>query len=150
MSGGIYKITNRVNGRFYIGRALNIEARWEAHRSKLRTGKHLNRLMQEDCNKYGLPSFVFEVLESLGDRKQIIKREHEIISRYFDRGDKCYNLIVSSGADHGEGLTSAQRQRRRRDGLDRIARENGFDTWEKLKTAAIRGDVKLESIRPEK
>ncbi len=32
MTTGIYKILNKINGKFYIGSAINIEARWRRHR----------------------------------------------------------------------------------------------------------------------
>ena len=36
MAIGIYKITNTVNGKFYIGSSKNIEIRWRVHRRNLR------------------------------------------------------------------------------------------------------------------
>ncbi|MDR0677008.1 MAG: GIY-YIG nuclease family protein [Elusimicrobiota bacterium] len=31
---GIYKITNNINGKTYIGQSRNIERRWKDHKSK--------------------------------------------------------------------------------------------------------------------
>lgn len=38
---GIYKITNKVNGKSYIGRSVNIKTRWSQHKSSARLGSML-------------------------------------------------------------------------------------------------------------
>jgi predicted GIY-YIG superfamily endonuclease len=40
---GIYKITNLLNGKMYIGSAVNVRKRWHQHRHGLRCNKHDNR-----------------------------------------------------------------------------------------------------------
>lgn len=39
MKSGIYKITNLVNGKLYIGSAVKIQRRWIEHRAQLIAGK---------------------------------------------------------------------------------------------------------------
>ena len=39
---GIYQITNTVNGRVYVGSAVNISDRWYRHKLHLRNGAHLS------------------------------------------------------------------------------------------------------------
>jgi len=34
MISGIYKITNKVNGKVYIGQSVDIERRWKEHRQR--------------------------------------------------------------------------------------------------------------------
>jgi len=58
---GIYKITNTVDGKFYIGSSTNIFRRWREHKSRLRMGKHHSRYLQNAWNKYGEELFSFEV-----------------------------------------------------------------------------------------
>lgn len=144
MSGGIYKITNRINGRFYIGRAINFESRWGDHRSKLKNGKHLNKLLQEDWNRFGSSCFAFEVFEIIGDLSLMAKREYELLKDFYDCGVNCYNLIVSSGAAHGEGLSPKERQKRRREEEREWLRARGFSSWEALHTAILKGEYLLE------
>lgn len=61
-SSGIYKITNIVNNKFYIGSAVNIRKRQNEHFNNLRTNKHENKKLQNSYNKYKKESFKFEVL----------------------------------------------------------------------------------------
>ena len=58
---GIYKITCKENGKVYIGRSINIDERLKSHKRSLVSGKHINKKLQADFNKYGEDAFVFEV-----------------------------------------------------------------------------------------
>ena len=59
---GIYKITNTVDGKFYIGSSCNITKRMCFHRSLLIRDKHYNRHLQSAWNKYGAQAFTFETV----------------------------------------------------------------------------------------
>ena len=60
---GIYMIQNKVNGKIYIGQAVDIEgSRWKKHKSELRGNYHGNEHLQRDWNKYGEESVEFSIL----------------------------------------------------------------------------------------
>jgi group I intron endonuclease len=61
-SSGIYKITNIINNKFYIGSAVNIRKRQNEHFNNLKTNKHENKKLQNSYNKYKKENFKFEVL----------------------------------------------------------------------------------------
>ena len=42
---GIYKITNKLNGRIYIGSSKLFKLRWKQHSKALRNNKHSNILI---------------------------------------------------------------------------------------------------------
>ena len=48
---GIYKIINKVNGKYYVGSSLNINKRWSVHKSALSKNKHHNDHLQNAWNK---------------------------------------------------------------------------------------------------
>ena len=60
MNTGIYKITNTVNGKFYIGKAINITKRLYQHKTDLKNNRHINKHMQASYNKYGISCFTFK------------------------------------------------------------------------------------------
>jgi group I intron endonuclease len=64
---GIYKITNGLNGKVYIGKSERLDERFGEHISDLERGDHPNKHLQKDCknmNKDGLEHILtFEVLE---------------------------------------------------------------------------------------
>jgi group I intron endonuclease len=61
-SSGIYKITNIVNAKFYIGSSTDLYMRSQQHFSNLRYNKHSNTHLQASYNLYGENTFIFEVI----------------------------------------------------------------------------------------
>lgn len=59
MACGIYKITNLVNGKCYIGQSKNIEARWKGHKREYLKHDYPIYLAMR---KYGVDNFKFEVI----------------------------------------------------------------------------------------
>ena len=72
MSCGIYKITNNINNKIYIGCSKNIEHRWLAHKSEsiLENNQQYNYSIHKAFRKYGLDNFSFEIIEELPEEKQ--------------------------------------------------------------------------------
>lgn len=60
---GVYKITNKVNDKFYIGSGYSIFSRWFNHTCDLKNGTHTNYKLQRAFDKYGFSNFIFEVIE---------------------------------------------------------------------------------------
>jgi len=56
MKSGIYQIKNTVNGKRYIGSAVNIKMRFQEHKKSLKKGTNSKRL-QHSWNKHGADSF---------------------------------------------------------------------------------------------
>lgn len=94
LKSGIYKITNKLNGRIYIGSAKEFKNRWVQHTHSLRNKKHSNKFLQSDFNKCGEEAFIFEVIEVTEDksREERLSIEEVYIKKFFDNGDNCYNL----------------------------------------------------------
>lgn len=60
---GVYKITNLVNNKFYIGSSINIYNRKHTHINKLKNREHSCKHLEYSYHKYGFDNFIFEVLE---------------------------------------------------------------------------------------
>lgn len=62
---GIYKITNKINGKCYIGQSTDIDDRWAKHRSRpfQENDKSYDTCLYRAIRKYGLDNFIFEVIE---------------------------------------------------------------------------------------
>lgn len=59
---GIYKITNILNGDFYIGSTNDMKERWRQHIILLSKNRSPNTHMQRAVNKYGIDNFTFEII----------------------------------------------------------------------------------------
>lgn len=91
MSCGIYKITNKLNNKSYIGQSIHIEDRWKEHI----WGKG-NHPLHLDIIKDGLENFNFEILEECS-QEQLLEREKFWIT-YYDTYNNGYNL--NDGGDN--------------------------------------------------
>lgn len=60
---GLYKIVNKSNGKFYVGRSINIEKRFARHLKELNGNKHHCIFLQRAWNKYGSNKFEFVVVK---------------------------------------------------------------------------------------
>ena len=89
---GIYKITNLINGKSYIGQSVNIEKRFIAHKSVAfnPNDKNYNYPLYKAIRKYGIENFSFEVLE-ICDISELNDKEIYYISKYNTYGKSGYN-----------------------------------------------------------
>lgn len=97
---GIYKITNNVDGKVYIGKSINIKRRWKQHINDLDNNKHINKHLQNAWNKYGKKNFKFELLFKSDDEKEIDQKESYYIDLYKSNKRK-YGYNLTSGGEGG-------------------------------------------------
>lgn len=90
--GYIYKITNIINKKCYIGETIknNPERRWNEHKSKINMGIGCPAL-QCAVNKYGIVNFKFEILIICFDEDRY-RFEKEYIKKYNSLSPNGYNL----------------------------------------------------------
>lgn len=86
---GCYSITCKANGRVYYGASSHLYRRNLAHQGLLKSGKHWIGAMQEDWDRYGEKSFVFEVISHCEPRNLRIN-EAELVNEWLDN-DLSYN-----------------------------------------------------------
>jgi group I intron endonuclease len=89
---GVYKITNTVNNRIYIGQSNYLYMRWCEHVKDLSTGKHSNKELYSDFLKYGMENFTVEVILTCS-KEDLLILEHEYIEKYYFEGFDLYNNI---------------------------------------------------------
>lgn len=97
---GIYKIVNIQNNFLYIGSAININRRWNYHKSYLKRNKHFNKKLQNAWNKYGEENFQFEIVEEC-EKEKLIEREQYWIDFTKSCGKKGYNLRPNAKSNLG-------------------------------------------------
>jgi group I intron endonuclease len=87
----IYKITNMVNDKYYIGSAQSFEKRKWQHINDMRRGVHKNPRLQAAWNKYGPDAFVFEVIEVVPEDREVFDIENTYLYKCVGQPD-CYNI----------------------------------------------------------
>lgn len=104
--GYIYKITNDVNGKMYIGKTdRDAEIRFKEHLYEAKTSDFVNRPLYAAINKYGEDHFHFEIIEKTINSDVSCEREQYWISklRTYVGFEDCNGYNATLG---GEGTSS--------------------------------------------
>lgn len=93
MEKALYKITNLINGKIYIGQTVHPNKRWWEHCYHA-SAKDDNLPIHLAIAKYGKNNFLFEVLEWSLDYD---KREQQLIKEYNSLTPCGYNILEGGG-----------------------------------------------------
>lgn len=123
----IYKITNKVNGRIYIGQtSLTIKHRLQQHIRDSKRQTMENRPLYRAFKKYGYNNFIIEEVEQCKDDEVNEKEQYWI--KYHDSYHNGYNATLG-----GEGSIT-------------IDRQLVVNTYKKLQTCkAVAEELKINS-----
>jgi len=101
----LYKITNNLNGKFYIG----VHKTTNPNDEYFGSGKYLKRAI----NKYGIENFSKEILEYFNNTKEMFAREKEIVTEEFVNQTDTYNLKIggSGGFDYVNKIIGPEAKR---------------------------------------
>lgn len=100
---GVYKITNTVNGKVYVGSTASnsVEKRIAEHLRQLRSSRHHNRHLQSAWGKYGEQAFTANVIKRCSP-ETCIQVEQEYIDFYKSSNpDFGYNISPTAGNTRG-------------------------------------------------
>src|SRR6266404_844649 len=92
---GIYKIINKIDGKYYVGSSKSIMERWKKHFQLLKKGNHDNSRLQNAFNKYGENNFELQIIEKLSEEQLMLQEQIYLDTAKMNR-DKCYNLSFIS------------------------------------------------------
>lgn len=77
----LYRITNKINGKVYIGQAQDYKHRWSDHRLAVR-GNKPTQIIHHAMIKYGIDNFDFEVIASCKTQDDANYTETELVEQY--------------------------------------------------------------------
>lgn len=101
----IYKITNLVNGKIYIGLTKHsLESRMKSHitaanLTSLKPTRNKSRVLMRAIVKHGSDNFIIESIDTASSRFEAGEKEKYWIEKLDARGDNGYNMT-----DGGEGI----------------------------------------------
>lgn len=120
----VYKITNSVNGRFYVG----------VHRTKDLDDGYMGSgsLIKKAVKKYGKAVFVKEILFDFDTVEEMVEKERAIVTRDFVEREETYNLVPGGYQGDAfyaarEEFTSEQMSDWGRSGAEALARREAED-----------------------
>ena len=136
----IYKITNQINGKVYIGQTVqsNPKMRWYSHCDYVRKGKKSH--LYDSMRKHGINNFLWEVIDSATDINELNLKEQQWLNHYKSISNVYNNREAGGNKLHSIEskirMQEAQRKahaRRRAEG-----REGG---WKRIDGGPMKGKV---------
>lgn len=117
----IYKITNKTNGKIYIGKTNDLYQRFHSHKhSVLKVSRGIidekTQYIHRAMNRYGIENFSIEIIYQAADHNECLDKEIELIT-FFDSTNrsKGYNLTRGGegalGRKHTEQAIELMRQK---------------------------------------
>lgn len=108
---GVYKISNIINNKVYIGQSVDIQRRFSEHIRMLDNKCHYNKHLQASYNKYGKDVFLYEVL-CVCDATELDAIEVFFINYYNSMNSECgYNK--ESGGSINKSVSTETREKQR-------------------------------------
>lgn len=105
---GIYKILNKINGKFYLGSAKNVRERLVRHLCDLRNNRHHSITFQRAWNKYSDLAFFIEIIEECEEALLKIREQYYLDSLKPYLSNIGYN--IGRQACGGDNLSSNMRK----------------------------------------
>lgn len=144
----VYKITNTLNGKVYIGQTVDYRKRKVGHFSYLRRNAHRNRYLQKSFNKYGESSFKMEIIKECAV-DELDKLEIYYMRKY-NSIDKTlgYNMVI--GGNTNKSFPDYIRQKMSRSQKGRIISEEHrkrIGKWHKGKTISPKNIEKANKTK---
>lgn len=144
MTTGVYIITNKINGKIYVGSSVKVEQRWREHESDLRLNKHHSKHLQRAYEKYGISAFDFKILEEVSDSQKLLEREQHYLDTLTpyqrDVGyNNCRNAHNTLGFKHTEESKKKMSESRK-------GQKRSEETKNRI-SEALKGKQKSEEVR---
>ena len=94
---GIYKITNTISNKIYIGQSINIEKRWGAHRTRPfnSNSTSYNSPLYRAIRKYGISAFTFEVIEECP--AELLNQKEQFYIQLYQANEPEFGYNLTAG-----------------------------------------------------
>nr|DAH39497.1 MAG TPA: intron associated endonuclease [Caudoviricetes sp.] len=139
MYGVIYKATNLINGKVYIGQTTNsLEQRIKQHFFKKDDGAYFHNALK----KYGHDGFKWEIIDQADNEDELIEKEIYWIACYESFTDKNKGYNSTSGGETGKSVSEEVRLKISMKNKGKVITE---EQREKLRQAFIGREVSNET-----
>jgi group I intron endonuclease len=133
MNSGVYTITNKIDGKIYVGKAIHVRKRLAEHLSTLKNNCHKNVHLQNAFNKYGKDNFIFEVLEEY-HREFLLSMENWWCNM-LNTHNRNYGYNIQPTNPYGISCASEETKKKR----SAISKARGIP--DKVREAAIKANT---------
>jgi group I intron endonuclease len=133
----IYKITNTINRKMYIGQTIrkNAKMRWYEHCACARAGK--KSYLYDSIRKHGVGNFTWEVIDSANDLDELNLKEQYWLDAY-KKIAEVYN-IREAGNNKIHSVQSKEKMKESQRQAHARRKATGTDTWVRRDGGAMKG-----------
>jgi group I intron endonuclease len=139
MASAIYAIVNAVTRDMYVGSAVAVNRRWNAHRCNLKKRSHHCKHLQNAYAKYGNNAFDWEIIEFVSDKSKLIEREQF----WLDFFQPIYNKQKIADSCFGVKRSKESRQKM---SVAQVGKTQSLETIAK-RSAALKGKPRSLEVR---
>jgi group I intron endonuclease len=163
-TSGVYKITNLINNKIYVGSAVNLSNRKSKHFSNLSKNNHHNDHLQNAYNKYGSANFKFSVIMYVSNIKNSLIETEQYWINTLDACNekKGYNICPTAGNSLGRSTSEETKNKLRvkmkgrvnskeqREEIKQRMIGNKYGTGGKGKTVSEETKTKISNVQKKK
>jgi len=111
MNSGIYSITNKVNGKRYVGSSVDLKRRDYRHFINLKNNKHANSYLQNTYNKYGKGNFTFKIIVFCSEEDLLFYEQRAMDIYNSSNSEYGYNLSPTAGNNLGMKMSEEAKRK---------------------------------------
>lgn len=104
----IYKATNKVNNKCYIGQTINALSYRRMHHYKDANSGRYSVYFHHAIRKYGKDNFIWEVLENCNSKEELDEMEFHYIKQYNSFKPSGYNMTLGGDGGRDAGTLGAK------------------------------------------
>lgn len=156
---GVYKITNLLTGKFYLGGSKEIYNRKHTHISKIKSKVHSCKDLQQDYHEFGGDNFLFEVIEYCDNYEEREQYYSDLLKPTYNKRTKVdLNIGISPSKEarksisdtlkkrYEEGMTSYRQQHRWRVVEKYDSKGNLLETFPNAREAELKCGYTLGNV----
>jgi len=137
---GIYIVENLINGKAYIGQAVDMQRRLHNHF----VGRRSNVILQRAIKKYGIECFSFRFLEILPNDSAILTSCEQKWIDYYMNLNMSYNICPVAESVKGRIVTE---QARKNMSIAQTGKKYSQETRDKIRNAKLGKSNNVELLR---
>jgi group I intron endonuclease len=111
----VYKITNKINNKIYIGKANDPEVRWKKHLYTAKYGekKYGFQYIHAAIKKYGVENFIFEIIGSYPSEDDAFNAEMHYIAELKSK-NRNFGYNLTDGGEGPSGRVQSEEEKKKR------------------------------------
>jgi group I intron endonuclease len=128
----IYKITNLIHGRVYIGQTIqtNPKMRWYSHQSDARHGKKSH--LYDSMRKHGVENFSWEIIDQAKSVEELNELESKWLAHYRSVSEVYNNREAGNNKLHSAESIERMKEAQRKAHARRRAENGGVETMKRV------------------